>query len=248
MIFKKASDYLTRIFCEESEGKDFNIYCADSTTTILGGNFGEGDESYYLSVQQNRIGLRINNGKYIFVLSRRPITTVEEFTQIFEDDGEELEEGFKDVEYVECFESDKENGTIVKVEYLVNKSEYLLIGYEDVSKQYSLSVDMLDEFLCPEYFKNIGLDRPSKPDFDITRAQLLFYVPDKYHELYDIEENGSEVESLPSRRGIIQHACADIMLQTDKIWYDLRRDSKDVIFSTKECLIHKYGKDFFDER
>ena len=131
MLYGKMVGYITRIFYEATDKKNFNLYSSDSNTSVAGGKINNSGESYFLSVNKNKIGLKINDEEYFFSINRMPFNIAAEHGDIFNGFGEDLKKQFKDVEFVECFELDKRNQTVILVDYLVNKSAFLLIGCEN---------------------------------------------------------------------------------------------------------------------
>ncbi len=242
MIFKKASDYLTSIFIAEIDGSDFNLYSSNDKLEIIGGNIKDTGESYFLSKSNKRIGLKINNGSYIFIQSREKFADTTLFKKLSKKDNKLNSKVFDEVEYVEFFESNKNNNTVTKIEYLVNKSSYLLIGYYKMFEDYNQSISILDQFLLSKTLKKLGITEPQNPYFDVrSNKNIMLLIPDNFHLLYEIKANGKNLDNLFFRKSLIKKVNCE-MLDADVRFYSLSDESKDCI-----DLTHKNIQSKFDE-
>ena len=83
MSFKKAGEYLLKIFCEEQNDKDFHMFFSTDNYGFAGG-FLEDGEKYKLLKNRNMSGLKIGDGKYIFLQTRMPFVQSLKCQQIFD--------------------------------------------------------------------------------------------------------------------------------------------------------------------
>lgn len=254
MSFKKAGDYLFRIFSEEEEGKDFHLFFSSDKIGFAGGFLNDSENTsedtnrgtYSLIKNGNMCGLKIGNGKYIFLQSRMPFVQVPKFQDIFEDDEigqEQFREDFKDVQYVEVFESDKENNSTRKISYLINKSTQLLLEYYHIDQNYdNIDCDLNEEYLNLSYLYMLKVHKPSNPSFDIMKSEkTLLIIPDNYHILFDMHDNGKTIQNPLFRQNIVKKVYSEILL-AERASLFFQKDFKDCFSSIETTINNKFGK------
>lgn len=252
MIFDKANEYLFQIFSNQDTPSELKILGNSGNANTLGGFLNNGD-AYLLVNGNNKVGLRINNGKYSFIQKREKITNSHEFNEIFEYDEmfseEDLREAFKDVDFVEFIEEDKDNNSSIKLSYLVNKSTYILYDYfNQFSKTDYNSASLKINHINAVDFIKLGLLTPTNDDFNIQNKQNnILLVPDSHHKLYDISFNEQELESELLRKSFIDKIYASI-LEADKNSYIFNEDFSCCIDSAKKSVDNQNLAKDLDER
>ena len=242
MIFEKARDYLTDIYLSEIDGNDFNLYSSNDQLEIVGGKLKNTGEAYFLNKSNKKIGLKINNNSYIFIQSREKFVDTVLFNELSNEDDNLNPEDFDKVEYIEFYESNKNNNSFTKLEYLVNKSSYLLIGYNKMSEDYNQSISILDQFLLSKTLKKLGITKPQNPYFDVrANKNINILIPNNFHLLYEIEQNGKSLDNFFLRKSLIKKVNCE-MLNADISFYSLNDDSKDCIDLIKKNIESKFNE------
>ena len=101
-MFEKIEDYITRIFYEQSPDNDFDIFATVKNNFSFGGFLKDSGEAFSAYKKDNKVGLKVDNGKYIYIQTREKFVESDDFQDVVENDPlfseEEFKEKFKDVE------------------------------------------------------------------------------------------------------------------------------------------------------
>ena len=250
-MFEKIEDYITRIFYEQSPDNDFDIFATVKNNFSFGGFFKDSGEAFSAYKKDNKVGLKVDNGKYIYIQTREKFVESEEFQDVVENDPlfseEEFKEKFKDVEYVSIWETDKESGTTQKISYLVNKSSYLVTEYFKIFEDYSnIGVTFDDDHLNASELINLAIADPVIPGFDITNLKgkkLVILVPEKLHSKYIIKNNNQEIENLFFRKSLIKKV-ANEAIDADKKSHMILTDLEECKTNLEQILKEKFNDSF----
>lgn len=256
-MFEKADEYLLKIFMHESSDNNFDLFAQKGENFSLGGILPETEEAYALYKRNNRIGLKIDNGKYIFIQTRTKFIDSDEFENLLENDEEQDEEKlraeFKDVDYVTFWETDAENGTRLKIAYLANKSSYIVKDYYKIFDNFeNISVSFKDHLLNSNTLTKLKLSEPYDPSFDATqkdmaRKKIVCIVSETLHNNYYIKQNLEEMTNLFLRQSIMRKVTNE-SVESDIKSYMLSSDIFDCIENVKKALESKFGNDALGER
>lgn len=257
MMFEKVEEYITQIFYEQSPDNTFDIFATVKNNFSFGGFLQSTGEAFLAYKKDNKIGIKVENGKYIYIQTRQKFVDAEEFQDVVEHDPvyseRDFREKFKDVEYVSIWETDREAGTTQKLSYLVNKSSYLITEYFKVYGDYSnLGITLDDDFLNSRELINLAIADPVIPGFDITNTQgkkIVVLVPEKLHTKYIIKDNDQNMDNVFFRKAIIKKV-ANEALEADKQTYTIATDLEECKINLQEILQEKYkdSDDSFEGR
>lgn len=250
MSFKKAGDYLFRIYSEESGNKDFHIFFSSNKYGFAGGFLDDSDiqEKYKLIKNGNKSGIKIGDGKYIFLQTRMPFVQTSKVKELFEDDEdigvseEQFRKDFKDVQYVEIFESDKDNKLTKKIRYLINKSTQLLLEYYQIDQHYdNIECNLAEEFFRMSILYKLNIHNPKNPDFDILKSdKTLLLIPENYHRLFDINSNGREIDNPFFRENLIKRAYSEILF-AERASLFFQKDFNDCFSLIESTIQNNFG-------
>lgn len=251
MMFEKAEEYIARIFYEQSPKNEFNIFAAVKDNFSIGGFLQETGEAFSAYKRDNKIGIKVENGKYIYLQTREKFVDAEDFQDVVEHDPvyeeDEFREKFKDVDYVSIWETDKEAGTTQKLSYLVNKSSYLITEYFKIYDDYSnIGITLDDEYINSKELINLAIADPVIPGFDITNTQgkkLIVLVPDKLHTKYTIKDNNKDMRNVFFRKSIIKKV-ANETLEADKQAHTIVTDLEECRSNLQAILQEKFDDSF----
>lgn len=250
-MFEKAEEYITRIFYEQSPKNEFNIFATVKDDFSIGGFLQETGEAFSAYKKDNKIGIKVENGKYIYLQTREKFIDAEDFQDVVEHDpvyGEEdFRDKFKDVDYVSIWETDKEAGTTQKLSYLVNRSSYLVTEYFKIYGDYSnLGLTLNDEFLNSRELINLAIADPVIPGFDITNTQgkkIVMLVPEKLHTKYIIKDNNQDMDNVFLRKALIKK-IANEALEADKQSHTIVADLEECKDNLQSILQEKFEDSF----
>lgn len=251
-MFEKADEYLLKIFMNESSENNFNIFASNAGKCSLGGILPETGDAYALYKKENKLGLQINKGKYIFIQNRTKFINSKEFEFMLENDEEldedELKEEFNNVDCVSFWETDTENGTRLKISYLVNKSSYLVTEYYKIFDNFeNLSLEFKDQLLNLSTLKELGLSKPFDTSFDVSKNKIWCIVSENLHNNYYIKQNSEEITNLFLRKSLVKKATNE-SVESDIKSYMLSKDSHECIENIKSSLEGRFGKGALQER
>jgi len=250
-MFEKAEEYITQIFYEQSPKNEFNIFAAVKDDFSIGGFFQETGDAFSAYKKDNKIGIKVENGKYIYLQTREKFVDAEDFQDVVEHDavyGEaDFREKFKDVDYVSIWETDREAGTTQKLSYLVNRSSYLVTEYFKIYSDYSnLGITLDDEFLNSRELINLAIADPVVPGFDITNTQgkkIVILVPEKLHTKYIIKDNNQDMDNIFFRKALIKK-IANEALEADKQSHTIVADLEECKDNLQSILQEKFDDSF----
>ena len=252
MIFEKAKEYLFKVFFTENEENDFNLFFEKNGMNYVGG-FLKPDykEAYTITKKDDLLGIKIDDD-YIFAQNRIKFVNSPLFKSLVENmdesEASSIIDKFKDVEYIQFFESQKGEPAVTSLSYLSNKSSYLLTEYYTVYEDLSrLSVSFISDFFTVQMLSKLNLDVPVNPDFSIFDKNIFMLVSDPMHKLYKMDENGINLDDNKSRKLFLQKIYNDI-IDAERSFSTLGKDSKECIETVKTMLIKKFGKSILDER
>ncbi len=252
MIFNKVNEYLFEIFKSE-EKNNFNIYKADKFSTTIGGFICDNNDSYLVNKTSNYIGIKISDNKYLFTQKRNKFINEKRFKSFIENDSdfnsEEYKNKFKDVDFVEIFESDKKTGEITELSYLVNKSSYLLIKYKNINKNNCISASISKVALLGSSLQKLGLDSPANENFDICKMSNKFeiLVPTIQHYIFAMYYKNREIKNLDLRAKFIK-SLYSYVLNADRNFYMVKNDLEDCIEQVKSNIEKSYGGNTIEGR
>lgn len=265
-MYEKINDYILRIFVGEeldiNRGDiNFNYFIPGAEDKRFGGqicdDYGKLMDTYYIRKDKEKLGFKIDDGKYIYGQQRRRMIDCPEFQNIVSNDEfineDEFRETFKDVEYVEVFESDKVTGNVLNLSYLVNGHIFLLIKYFTVyERDDTFGASIYPTSLNSQIFKNCGLDEvfdDEQEKKDLRRFLTLnsMYVSDVHQMLFNIISKGEEVNNLNFRVQMVRKFYNDI-LETEKNTFLLSRDVDVCYESIASNLKKQFGNDVLGER
>ncbi len=262
MLYNKADEYIFKIYSNEEEENNliekFNLFVPNQNPLKrIGGNIyknnGEIEDSYFVSKNDNSLGIKIGNGKYIYSQKRTKFIEAPEFEELISEDvymsEDEFKTSFKDVEFVEIFEKNGEQGVTTNVSFLVNGTSYLLLNYFVIYGNYdNISAEFLP--LCSKVLKKYKFDQKigSEEKRRAIRNKLnTMLIPAKHQALFDITNNNSAITNMNLRISLLKKVYSEI-LEADKIYFRLQDDSELCFKSVSNSLKRKFGDQVLDER
>ena len=252
MIFDKAEEYLFDIFANQEIPQEFQICSNSKKLSTLGGYLDNGD-AYLLKKGKNKIGLRINNGKYSFIQHRQKLINAPEFQYIIENDeyitAEDFRNLFKDVDYVQFIECDQDINLVQQLSYLVNKSTYVLINYFNQSSPDDRnSATLNSDYINAISFFKFKLSSPANPFFDIRNLDnITLFISENHQSLYDITLNDEDLENENLRIKFINKIYSTI-IDADKNSYILKDDLSYCIDSVSQKIENENSDNELDDR
>lgn len=262
MLYSKADEYIFKIYSnEENETKlieKFNLFIPNQKTLKrIGGKIyndnGQIEDCYFVSKNDNSLGIKIGNGKYIYSQKRTKFIEAPEFEELISEDDymseDEFKASFKDVEFVEIFEKDEEKGVTTNVSFLVNGTSYLLLNYFAIYGNYdNISAEFLP--LCSKVLKKYNFDQQIENEEkrnEIRNKLNAMIIPAKHQALFDINNNNSAITSMNFRIKLLEKVYSEI-LEADKKYFKLQDDSELCFKSVSASLKKKFGNQELDER
>ena len=127
-MYEKLEEYIFKIFSHEEgntskEETEFRLFVPGKKIKKFGGKIydedGQEEDTYFVVKDDEKFGIKIGDGRYIYGQSRKKMVESPEFKDIISNDEyideEEFREKFKDAEYVEVFEYDREEQNTFKL-------------------------------------------------------------------------------------------------------------------------------------
>lgn len=260
-MYEKADKYIFEIFCKENSGiernNDFRLFVPQKQFQIIGGNIfdenGQIEYAYFIKKDREKLGIKIGDGKYIYSQRKRKFVDCPEFESIICDDRfideDDFKRTFRDLEYVEIFESDKELGNSMSLSYLVNGNMYLLMQYcamYDNDNNDTFGAVLNNNALNSQVFKYCSLDEVFEEEEKINLKKFLdinsLLISDKHQLLFYIYSQNEEMKNLQLRINLIKKIYNEV-LQSDKK-YDYFVNDIDTCF---ESLASNLRKRFGDD-
>lgn len=251
-MFEKLDEYLVNIYMNQEVENNFNIFKMVSKNNYsIGGFLEDSNDAYLLYRKDNKFGLKVNNGQYLFFYSREKYINSQGFKDILENDSEcdkdELRDKFKDVECVTLGERDEKTGNGQKMTFLVNKSSYLVTSYYRIYEDDSnVSVSYDKDLLNLEELAKLHIFNPVIPNFNIAKVKkenIVLLVSDSFHEYFIIKENLKYTSDLFFRRSIVKKMSNEA-IEADRRSYTIIRDFDECAKKLNEILNQRFGNNF----
>lgn len=259
-MYERLEEYIFKIFSHEEgninkEETDFRLFVPGKKSKKFGGKIydedGQEEDTYFVVKDDEKFGIKIGDGRYIYGQSRKKMVESPEFKDIISNDEyideEEFKEKFKDAEYVEVFEYDREEQNTFKLSYLVNGDIFLLIKYFDIYEDDdSLKISIRSDILDSDFLEMFNFDKKiDKKKINLTNASLI--ISDNHQLLFDIVYNEKSVVNSNPRIRLIKKVYYDI-LETENIFDYIQGDVETCYNSMLENLRGKFGDEISDER
>lgn len=259
-MYEKLEEYIFKIFSHEEgntskEETEFRLFVPGKKIKKFGGKIydedGQEEDTYFVVKDDEKFGIKIGDGKYIYGQSRKKLVECPEFKDIISNDEyideEEFREKFKDAEYVEVFEYDREEQSTFKLSYLANGDIFLLIKYFDIYEDDdSLKISIRSDVLDSDFLEMYGFDKKiDKEKINLTNASLM--ISDNHQSLFDIVYDEKSIVNFTSRIRLIKRVYFDL-LETENIFNYIQGDVETCYKSMLENLRKKFGDEISDER
>lgn len=259
-MYEKVDEYLLKIFSHEKsniskEETDFRLFVPGKKSKKFGGKIydedGQAEDTYFVVKDDKKFGIKIGDGKYIYGQSRKKMVECQEFKNIISHDDfineNEFKETFKNAEYVEVFEYDREEGNTFKLSYLVNGNIFLLIKYLNMYKDdNSMEVSIRSDILNSHFLEMYGFDKEmDNKKIDLSNALVM--IPDSHQSLFNIVFDKKSIINLNPRIRFIKKIYYDIS-ETENIFDYIQGDVETCYKSILANLKEKFGDEISDER